>query len=282
MNCASQTTTCEDAVRRPLVMGIVNVTPDSFSDAGRWSEPEAAVAHGRLLAQQGADIVDVGGESTRPGSRRPDEAEEMRRVLPVVAALSGDRLRVSIDTMRVSVAAAAVDAGAEIINDVSGGLADPQMMGLVADTGARYIAMHWRGHGDSMQQRATYDDVFADVTRELLAQTARLEAAGVHHDRIALDPGLGFAKTPEHNWQLMARLTQFVDLGYPVLLGASRKSFLGTLGGAAEPVPPDQRDAATAAISLLAAQSGVWCVRVHDVVSTRAALGVAEAVERAR
>lgn len=277
-----QTATCGGAVRRPLVMGIVNVTPDSFSDAGRWSDPDAAVAHGLLLSQQGADIIDVGGESTRPGSHRPDEAEEMRRVLPVVAALSGARLRVSIDTMRAAVAAAALGAGAQLVNDVSGGLADPEMMGLVADSGARYIAMHWRGHGDSMQQRAVYDDVFADVTKELLSQSARLEAAGVRRDRIVLDPGLGFAKTPEHNWQLMARLTEFVDLGYPVLLGASRKSFLGALGGDAEPVPPDRRDAATAATSLLAAQSGVWCVRVHDVVSTRAALGVYEAVRRAR
>lgn len=277
-----QTATCGGAVRRPLVMGIVNVTPDSFSDAGRWSDPDAAVAHGLLLSQQGADIIDVGGESTRPGSHRPDEAEEMRRVLPVVAALSGARLRVSIDTMRAAVAAAALGAGAQLVNDVSGGLADPEMMGLVADSGARYIAMHWRGHGDSMQQRAVYDDVFADVTKELLSQSARLEAAGVRRDRIVLDPGLGFAKTPEHNWQLMARLTEFVDLGYPVLLGASRKSFLGALGGDTEPVPPDRRDAATAATSLLAAQSGVWCVRVHDVVSTRAALGVYEAVRRAR
>lgn len=278
----NQIATCAGAGSRPLVMGVLNVTPDSFSDAGRWSDPEAAVAHGLLLARQGADIIDVGGESTRPGSRRPDEAEEMRRVLPVVAALSRARLRVSIDTMRAAVAAEALDAGAQIVNDVSAGLADPEMMGLVADSGARYIAMHWRGHGDSMQQRAVYDDVFADVTSELLAQSARLEAAGVGRDRIVLDPGLGFAKTPEHNWQLMARLTEFVDLGYPVLLGASRKSFLGALDGGAEPVPPDQRDAATAATSLLAAQSGVWCVRVHDVVSTCAALGVYEAVRCAR
>lgn len=278
----NQIATCAGAGSRPLVMGILNVTPDSFSDAGRWSDPEAAVAHGLLLARQGADIIDVGGESTRPGSRRPDEAEEMRRVLPVVAALSRARLRVSIDTMRAAVAAEALDAGAQIVNDVSAGLADPEMMGLVADSGARYIAMHWRGHGDSMQQRAVYDDVFADVTSELLAQSARLEAAGVGRDRIVLDPGLGFAKTPEHNWQLMARLTEFVNLGYPVLLGASRKSFLGALGGDAEPVPPDRRDAATAATSLLAAQSGVWCVRVHDVVSTCAALGVYEAVRCAR
>lgn len=278
----NQIATCAGAGSRPLVMGILNVTPDSFSDAGRWSDPEAAVAHGLLLARQGADIIDVGGESTRPGSCRPDEAEEMRRVLPVVAALSRARLRVSIDTMRAAVAAEALDAGAQIVNDVSAGLADPEMMGLVADSGARYIAMHWRGHGDSMQQRAVYDDVFADVTSELLAQSARLEAAGVGRDRIVLDPGLGFAKTPEHNWQLMARLTEFVNLGYPVLLGASRKSFLGALGGDAEPVPPDRRDAATAATSLLAAQSGVWCVRVHDVVSTCAALGVYEAVRCAR
>ncbi|WP_226913301.1 dihydropteroate synthase [Gephyromycinifex aptenodytis] len=271
-------------VQVPLVMGIVNVTPDSFSDGGRWLDPEAAVQHGRLLAEQGADILDVGGESTRPGSRRPDEAEELRRVLPVVAALARARLRVSVDTMRASVAAAAVEAGAEIINDVSAGLADPQMAGLIAQTGVQYIAMHWRGHGDSMQQRASYQDVFAEVTGELLTQCRALEAAGVRREQIVLDPGLGFAKTPEHNWQLMARLHEFTQLGYPVLLGASRKTFLGRLGknADAEPVPPEQRDAATAATSLLAAQAGVWGVRVHDVPSTCAALGVFEARERAR
>ncbi|WP_348536054.1 dihydropteroate synthase [Mobilicoccus caccae] len=259
-------------------MGIVNVTPDSFSDGGRWFDHEAAVEHGRELAVAGADIVDVGGESTRPGARRPSEQEELDRILPVVAALARTRLRVSIDTMRASVAAAALDAGADIVNDVSGGLADPGMLPLVASTGATYVTMHWRGHGDSMQQRAVYDDVVAEVRGELLARVEAAEAAGVGADRIVIDPGLGFAKTAEHNWQLMARMREFTELGYRVLVGASRKTFLGRLGGAEAPVPPARRDAATAATSLLCAQAGVWAVRVHDVPSTLAALQVHEAV----
>ncbi len=263
---------------RPLVMGIVNVTPDSFSDGGRWFDPDAAVAHGRDLARQGADILDVGGESTRPGSRRPGEEEELDRVLPVVSALAGSGLRVSIDTMRASVAAAAIEAGAEIVNDVSGGLADPQMLPLVGRKGATYVAMHWRGHGDSMQQRAVYDDVVTDVCREMNERVEAALAAGIDPERLVLDPGLGFAKTAEHNWQLLAHLDAFSGLGYRVLVGASRKTFLGRLGGREEPVPPTARDAATAATSLLCAQAGVWAVRVHDVPSTLAALQVHEAV----
>lgn len=266
------------APTRPLVMGIVNVTPDSFSDGGRWAETDAAIAHGRELAVQGADILDVGGESTRPGSTRPTEEEELARVLPVVSALARNRLRISVDTMRAGVAAAALDAGAEIINDVSGGLADPEMLPLVARTGVTYVAMHWRGHGEVMQQRAVYDDVVADVRRELLDRVDAILAAGAAPDRLVLDPGLGFAKTAEHNWRLMAHLREFTDLPYRVLVGASRKTFLGRLGGAEEPVPPARRDAATAATSLLSAQAGAWAVRVHDVPSTLAALQVHEAV----
>lgn len=266
---------------RPLVMGIVNVTPDSFSDGGRWADAESAVAHGRELALQGADILDVGGESTRPGARRPTEEEELARILPVVSALARNRLRVSVDTMRAGVAAAALDAGAEIVNDVSGGLADPEMVPLVADTGVTYVAMHWRGHGEVMQQRAVYDDVVADVRAELLARVEAILAAGVAPEHLVLDPGLGFAKTAEHNWRLMAHLEAFTELPYRVLVGASRKTFLGRLGRTdadEEPVPPARRDAATAATSLLAAQAGAWAVRVHDVPSTLAALQVHEAV----
>lgn len=265
---------------RPLIMGIVNVTPDSFSDGGRWFDHAAAIEHGRELVRQGADIVDVGGESTRPGSARPEAGEELDRVLPVVSALARDGIRVSVDTMRASVAQAAVAAGTEFVNDVSAGLADPDMIPLVARLDATYIAMHWRGHGDSMQQLAHYDDVVADVRRELLAQVEVILAAGVEPDQVILDPGLGFAKTPEHNWALMAHLREFTSLGYRVLVGASRKTFLGRLGGG-EPVPPDQRDAATAATSLLSAQAGAWAVRVHDVPSTLAALQVHEAVTAA-
>lgn len=265
---------------RPLIMGIVNVTPDSFSDGGRWFDHAAAIEHGRELVRQGADIVDVGGESTRPGSARPEAGEELDRVLPVVSALARDGIRVSVDTMRASVAQAALAAGTEFVNDVSAGLADPDMIPLVARLDATYIAMHWRGHGDSMQQLAHYDDVVADVRRELLAQVEVILAAGVEPDQVILDPGLGFAKTPEHNWALMAHLREFTSLGYRVLVGASRKTFLGRLGGG-EPVPPDQRDAATAATSLLSAQAGAWAVRVHDVPSTLAALQVHVAVTAA-
>ena len=263
---------------RPLVMGIVNVTPDSFSDGGRWLEADAAIAHGRELAVQGADILDVGGESTRPGSTRPSEEEELARVLPVVSALARTRLRVSVDTMRARVAAAALDAGAEIVNDVSGGLADPEMLPLVARTGVTYVAMHWRGHGEVMQRHAVYDDVVADVRRELLDRVEAILAAGVAPERLVLDPGLGFAKTPEHNWRIMAHLEEFTALPHRILVGASRKTFLGRLGGGEEPVPPARRDAATAATSLLSAQAGAWAVRVHDVPSTLAALQVHEAV----
>lgn len=267
---------------RPLVMGILNVTPDSFSDGGRWFGLDAALTHARELAEAGAELIDVGGESTRPGSTRPTETEELERVVPVVAELARAGMRVSVDTMRASVAAASLDAGAEIINDVSAGLADPAMVPLVAQTGCTYIAMHWRGHGDVMDSYAHYDDVVAEVLAELQARIDALVEAGARPERLILDPGLGFAKNAEQNWQLMAHLDVFTSMPHRVLVGSSRKRFLGTLGGAAEPVPPTARDAATAATSLLAAQAGAWAVRVHDVPSTLAALQVHEAVEAAR
>ncbi|MDO5628273.1 MAG: dihydropteroate synthase [Mobilicoccus sp.] len=263
------------------IMGIVNVTPDSFSDGGRWHDPAAAIAHGEALARAGADILDIGGESTRPGSTRPSEADELDRVLPVVAALARAGHTVSIDTMRAEVARAALDAGARLVNDVSGGLADPDMLSVVADAGVDYIAMHWRGHGDAMQQRAQYDDVVADVRAELDDRIEAATRAGIDADRLVLDPGLGFAKTPEHNWQLMAALTDFTALPYRILVGASRKTFLGALRGDGEVVPPEERDVATSGTSLLCAQAGVWCVRVHDVTTTATALAVHEAVTRA-
>lgn len=266
-----------------LVMGIVNVTPDSFSDGGRWFDEDAAVAHGLELARQGADLVDVGGESTRPGAARPDVAEETRRVVPVVDRLVQAGLRVSVDTMRTCVARACVERGAVLVNDVSGGLADPDMAGFVADAGVDYVAMHWRGHSADMQSRAVYDDVVADVRRELGERVEELVAAGVARERIVLDPGLGFGKTAEHNWSLLAGLDRLGELGLPLVLGTSRKTFLGRLlaGPDGEPAPPDARDAATAATSVVCAQAGVWCVRVHDVPSTVAALRVVRAVSHA-
>jgi dihydropteroate synthase len=271
------------AAGRPVVMGVVNVTPDSFSDGGQWFEPEAAVAHGLALLAQGADILDVGGESTRPGAARPDEQEELRRVIPVVAALSAADARVSVDTMRSGVAKQALAAGATVLNDVSGGLADPQMPVLAAESGVPFVAMHWRGHSADMQDRAVYSDVAHEVCGELAARAQALMAAGIDRDRLVLDPGFGFAKLAEHNWALLRHLDAVVDLGFPVLVGTSRKAFLGRLGrGPGEdPRPPLDRDVATAATSVWAALHGVWGVRVHDVASTRDALAVVAAIHEA-
>lgn len=263
---------------RPLVMGVVNVTPNSFSDGGLWLDPDAAIAHGETLLDQGADLVEVGGESTRPGVARTAAAEEKRRVLPVVRALAAGGALVCVDTMRAEVAQAAVEAGASLVNDVSGGLADPSMLPFVASAGLPYVCMHWRGHSVDMQARATYHDVVAEVRAELRDRIAAALAAGIAPDQLIIDPGLGYAKTAEHNWALLGALHQLTALGHPVLLGASRKSFLGLLladraGG--EPRPPGDRDAATAAISALAVSAGVWCVRVHTVPATLDAVRVA-------
>jgi dihydropteroate synthase len=259
-------------------MGVVNVTPDSFSDGGAWFTPEAALAHGRDLVAQGADLLDVGGESTRPGAQRPSTQEELRRVLPVVEELS-PLVPVSVDTMRAEVAAAALDAGAVLVNDVSGGLADPAMAALVAERGVPFVAMHWRGHSADMQARAHYDDVVAQVLAELSARVEALVAAGIRRGDIVVDPGLGFAKLPHHNWELLRRLDVLTGLGHRVLLGTSRKGFLGLVGRTADTVrPPLARDVVTAATSLYAAQQGVWAVRVHDVAATVDALDVADAL----
>ena len=263
---------------RPLVMGVVNVTPDSFSDGGAWFTPEAALAHGRQLLAEGADLVDVGGESTRPGAQRPSTAEELRRVLPVVEALSAF-VPVSVDTMRAEVAAAALDAGAVLVNDVSGGLADPDMARLVAERGVPMVAMHWRGHSAGMQDRAHYGDVVAEVRRELAERVEALVAAGIRPDDVVLDPGLGFAKLAHHNWELLRRLDEIAALGHRLVLGTSRKRFLGLVGRTpATERPPLARDVATAATTLYAAQRGVWAVRVHDVAGTVDALDVADAL----
>lgn len=270
---------------RPLIMGVVNVTPDSFSDGGRWLDPDVAIAHGLQLARQGADILDVGGESTRPGAARPPLEVELERVLPVVAGLAAEGLRVSVDTMRADVAAAAIERGATLVNDVSGGLADPAMAPLVAEAGVPFVAMHWRAHSDRMDHHAVYDDVVGEVVAELRQRVDALLAAGLSEEQVVVDPGFGFSKNAEHNWALLKRLDAVVAMGYPVLVGTSRKRFLGRLDPSApdaEPTPPTERDAATAATSLLAAQHGVWGIRVHEVTGTRDALLVWEQVQRAR
>jgi dihydropteroate synthase len=259
-------------------MGVVNVTPDSFSDGGEWFEPSAAIKHGRELLAEGADLLDVGGESTRPGAERPAPAEEIRRVLPVIETLAAEGALISVDTMRSEVASLALDAGAVMVNDVSGGLADPDMLGLVADRRAAYLCMHWRGHSTDMHSRAVYDDVVAEVIAELAERLEAIRVAGIDLARVALDPGLGFAKNADHNWTVLRRLREFAVLERPILIGASRKTFLGRLLAdeeTGEPRPAVRRDDASAAVSALAAASGAWCVRAHAVAPSADAVRVA-------
>lgn len=263
-----------------LIMGVLNVTPDSFSDGGRWSSTDAAVARGLELVSQGADIVDVGGESTRPGAQRPSADEESARVVPVIEGLHRRGVTVSVDTMRAGVAAACVQAGASLINDVSGGLADDEMASVVAHAGVPFVAMHWRGHSDRMNEAATYHDVVGEVVQHLGERVQHLIAAGIDPGQIIVDPGFGFAKDAEHNWALLAGLARFTELEHRVLVGASRKRFLGHLPRVPGPIDATERDPATAATSMLAAQAGAWAVRVHDVGSTAQALGVWESVDR--
>ena len=272
---------------RCLVMGVVNVTPDSFSDGGQWYGADAAIAHGLDLAAQGADIVDVGGESTRPGAQRIDEAEELRRVGPVVTELVRAGLTVSIDTMRARVAEFALDAGAQLVNDVSGGLADPDMPRLVAAAGVSYVVVHWRGHSHDMYAHAVYADVVAEVRDELAKRVDAVVRAGVDPGHVVVDPGLGFGKRPEHNWPLLARLAELGTLAggtFPVLVGASRKGFLGQLLAAEDGTPRalTDRDQATVAVTALAAAAGAWCVRVHQVPPNVDAVQVAAAWRRNR
>ena len=257
-------------------MGVLNVTPDSFSDGGLYSATEAAVRHGTELAAEGADIVDVGGESTRPGAERVGTRTEMDRVVPVIAALTAAGVATSVDTSRAEVAAAALEAGAVLVNDVSGGLADPEMAPLVARAQVPYVVMHWRGHSQAMNSLARYHDVVAEVAAELRERVAGAIEAGVAPERIIIDPGLGFAKNAEHNWALTRRLDVLIGLGHPLLFGASRKSYLGRLlaGPDEPPRPPADRDAATLATSVLAVAAGAWGVRVHSVRATRDAVEV--------
>lgn len=261
---------------RTLVMGILNVTPDSFSDGGEFLRTDQAVAHGLELFAQGADLVDVGGESTRPGAERASAAVERDRVLPVIEQLVAAGVPISVDTMRAEVAVDAVRAGAVLVNDVSGGLADPAMLPAVADAGAAYLAMHWRGQSDHMQDLATYEDVVAEVTAELAERVSAARAAGIAPELLVIDPGLGFAKNADHNWALLKNLDQLARLGQPILVGASRKRFLGELLASQEgPRPPKGRDAATTAITALLAASGIWGVRTHTVREQRDAIAVA-------
>jgi len=253
-------------------MGVLNVTPDSFSDGGDHASSAAAVAHGHALRAAGADLVDVGGESTRPGAGRVDEQTELARVVPVIAALSAAGVLCSVDTMRARVATAAVAAGAVLVNDVSGGLADPGMLDAVAATGATFVASHWRGASADMQSHAVYDDVVAEVCAELALRLAACQAAGVAD--VIVDPGIGFAKTAEHNWSLLRAVDRLQELG-PVLLGSSRKAFLGALLGGRE---PKDRDAATTALTTVAATQRVWGVRVHDVAGSADAVRVVESL----
>jgi dihydropteroate synthase len=267
---------------RSLVMGVVNVTPDSFSDGGKWYGAEAAIRHGLDLVAQGADIVDVGGESTRPGAQRVTADEELRRVLPVVTELVKAGVKVSVDTMRAAVAEAALAAGVSLVNDVSGGLADPYMPRLVAKTSVPYVVVHWRGHSHDMNSRAVYKDVVREVHDELAQRIEAVRAEGVDPALIVLDPGLGFSKLADHNWQLLAHLAEVASIGgrdFPVLVGASRKRFLGRLLAAPDgtPRPFVESDDASVAVATLAAAAGAWCVRVHQVPPSADAVRVAAA-----
>jgi dihydropteroate synthase len=263
---------------RTLVVGVVNVTPDSFSDGGAWFDPAAAITHGLDLVAEGADIIDIGGESTRPGAIRPEVSEELRRVLPVIRELAAAGACVSIDTMRAVVAAPAIAAGARLVNDVSGGKADPGMLAVVAESGVPFVCMHWRGHSEDMQSKASYADVVTEVITELRTQLDAATRFGIAPDKLIIDPGFGFAKTGEHNWQLLQRLEEFDVLERPMLAGVSRKAFLGWLLADADgsPRPTKDRDDATAALTAVLALRGVWGVRVHSVRASRDAIAVAQ------
>jgi dihydropteroate synthase len=259
---------------RALVMGVVNVTPDSFSDGGKFFDTDRAVAHGRQLVSDGADIVDVGGESTRPGAERPSEQEELDRVIPVIQALATST-KVSVDTMRASVAQAAVEAGAVLVNDVSGGRADDAMLSTIARLDVPYVLMHWRAHSNEMQEHTAYGDVVGDVLKELGEQLQEATRAGITHS-IAIDPGIGFSKTGDQNWAILRELQRFHELGHPVLVATSRKRFLGTLlASGGDDRPPLGREDATTATTALAASQGAWCIRAHAVRATADAVRVA-------
>ena len=258
----------------PQLMGVVNVTPNSFSDGGLYLDPGAAVAHGRQLVREGADILDVGGESTRPGAEPVSEEEELGRVVPVIRGLAGSQARISVDTSKAAVAAAALEAGAEIVNDVTALRGDPGMAGLCAERGAGVVLMHMLGEPRTMQDDPRYDDVVAEVKAFLAARLEAALAAGIAAERVWLDPGIGFGKTAAHNLELLRRLGELRELGRPLVVGTSRKSFIGKLDGS----PADRRLGGTIASSLLAAIEGADVLRVHDVAEVRQALQVAAAI----
>ena len=239
-------------------MGILNVTPDSFADGGRHNDFEAAVARGLEMIAEGVDIIDIGGESTRPGAERVSEEEEIARTIPVITELAKHGATISIDTMRASTAEAAVKAGASIINDVSGGLADVEMLQTAARLNVPFIAMHWRGQSKDMNSKAIYGDVVNDVIAELNERIDAALDAGIHKDKLIIDPGIGFAKDADHNWAIIDAIDRFVSMGYPVLVGASRKRFLG--GDS-----PDEREQATIELTKRLGPTGIWAVRVHSV-----------------
>src|SRR4051812_35244818 len=265
---------------RIIVMGVLNVTPDSFSDGGRYADLDSAVAHAVRMTAEGADLIDVGGESTRPGAVRVAAEEECRRVLPVIGELAAAGLTVSVDTYRASVAEQALAAGARVVNDVSGGLGDPDMARVVRDAGCPWVLMHWRGHSDRMAELAPHDDGGAAVPARLLGRVDDALAAGVAESQLVLDPGLGFAKNAGHNWALLAHLEALTGIGLPVLIGSSRKSFLGSLlaGPDGTARPTSGREAATTALTLFAALNGAWGVRVHEVAANVDAALVAAAI----
>lgn len=268
----------------PLIMGVLNVTPDSFSDGGKFETVATALDHARVLAIGGADIIDVGGESTRPGASRVPVAQEIERVLPIIRAIRAELdVQISIDTMNAETARAAVGAGANIINDVSGGLADPEIFSVAAETGATLVISHWRGHSDVMGELNQYQDIAKDVAAELMLQVEKALSAGVAKDKIVIDPGLGFAKDMKQNWELVARLDVLETLGYPILVGASRKRFIaGTIAPEApQEADNNRRDLATAVLTALLLQRNLWGVRVHNVVATEDAISIVSALKNA-
>jgi dihydropteroate synthase len=248
-----------------LVMGILNVTPDSFADGGINFETHIAIARGLEMIDEGVDIIDIGGESTRPGAERISALEEQVRVIPVIEGLAGHGVTISVDTMRAETARLAVRAGASIVNDVSGGAADAEMFTTVAELGCKYTLMHWRGHSVDMNSKAIYNDVVSEVIEEVTLQLDKALAAGIKRENIILDPGIGFAKDAEHNWEVLKRIDEFIALGYPVLIGHSRKRFLGG-------DTPDSREAATVAVTQSLVGKGIWAVRVHGVKANKDAI----------
>jgi dihydropteroate synthase len=249
-----------------LVMGILNVTPDSFADGGLHFDTDLAISHGREMIEDGVDIIDIGGESTRPGADRVPADEEQARVIPVIRELAKESVVISIDTMRASTAKLAVEAGALIVNDVSGGAADPEMFSTIAQLGCKYTLMHWRGHSKDMNSKAIYSDVVAEVIEEMTIQLDKALAAGIKRENIILDPGIGFAKDAEHNWEILNRIDEFIALGYPILVGHSRKRFLGG-------ETPDDREEATVQVTQSLVGKGIWAVRVHGVKANKEVIG---------